>query len=213
MLVCSGSVPPGTPLDAYAQLSELAARANAVAIVDVSGRALGAALQSSSRRRLPEPRRSRGTAARTRRRDGRGRRSGRGSAASGACRGRTGPARREGRGRDRRRGGRSRGRRDDGPVAPAHAVTVRNPVGAGDALVGGLAAALERGESLEYAVTRGHRNAPPRAWRPTRPARSPGARDRSWRPPPRLRSWSQASGGRDRDRSPNPPLTTLSSGP
>ena len=38
---------------------------------------------------------------------------------------------------------------------PAHAVTVRNPIGAGDALVGGLAAALERGETLEAAVRAG----------------------------------------------------------
>jgi fructose-1-phosphate kinase PfkB-like protein len=38
---------------------------------------------------------------------------------------------------------------------PAHQVTVRNPIGAGDALVGGLAAALERGEGLARAVRTG----------------------------------------------------------
>jgi fructose-1-phosphate kinase PfkB-like protein len=38
---------------------------------------------------------------------------------------------------------------------PAHAVSVGNPIGAGDALVGGLAAGLERGETLERAVSAG----------------------------------------------------------
>ena len=38
---------------------------------------------------------------------------------------------------------------------PAHQVTVRNPIGAGDALAGGLAAALERGATLERAVAAG----------------------------------------------------------
>ena len=46
VLVCSGSVPPGTPPDAYGQLTGLAARAGAVTIVDASGPVLGAALQS-----------------------------------------------------------------------------------------------------------------------------------------------------------------------
>jgi fructose-1-phosphate kinase PfkB-like protein len=34
-------------------------------------------------------------------------------------------------------------------------VSVRNPIGAGDALVGGLARALERGEPLEDALAAG----------------------------------------------------------
>src|SRR3982750_2296631 len=46
VLVCSGSVPPGTPADGYARLSELAARAGATAIVDVSGPALASALET-----------------------------------------------------------------------------------------------------------------------------------------------------------------------
>jgi fructose-1-phosphate kinase PfkB-like protein len=37
----------------------------------------------------------------------------------------------------------------------APAVSVRNPIGAGDALVGGLARALERGEPLEDALAAG----------------------------------------------------------
>jgi len=37
----------------------------------------------------------------------------------------------------------------------APAVSVRNPIGAGDAMVGGLARALERGEPLEDAVAAG----------------------------------------------------------
>ena len=38
---------------------------------------------------------------------------------------------------------------------PAPRVTVRNPVGAGDALVGGLGVALERGEPFARAVALG----------------------------------------------------------
>ena len=38
---------------------------------------------------------------------------------------------------------------------PAPRVTVRNPVGAGDALVGGLGVALERGEPLARAAAFG----------------------------------------------------------
>ena len=60
-------------------------------------------------------------------------------------------------GGDRGRGG-GGGRRWRGGVVAAGAVAwreVRNPIGAGDALVGGLALALERGEPFAAAVSAG----------------------------------------------------------
>jgi 1-phosphofructokinase family hexose kinase len=46
VLVCSGSLPPGGPVEAYASLVELAHSRGAVAVVDVAGAALDAALQA-----------------------------------------------------------------------------------------------------------------------------------------------------------------------
>jgi 1-phosphofructokinase len=155
VLVCSGSVPPGTPPDAYARLSELAARANAVAIVDVSGPALGAALQSGSAVVCPNLAEAEGllqgradetvdagdpSEVRLRAANAAAELVRRGARAAVVTAGAAGAA--------------------VGAGAainwyPAHAVTARNPIGAGDALVGGLAAALERGETLERAVSAG----------------------------------------------------------
>jgi 1-phosphofructokinase family hexose kinase len=44
-LVCSGSLPPGAPVEAYANLAELARARGVVAVVDVAGTALEAALK------------------------------------------------------------------------------------------------------------------------------------------------------------------------
>jgi 1-phosphofructokinase family hexose kinase len=44
VLACSGSLPPGAPVDGYARLAALAASQGAVAIVDVAGPALDAAV-------------------------------------------------------------------------------------------------------------------------------------------------------------------------
>jgi len=44
VLACSGSLPPGSPPDAYARLARIAAQAGAIAIVDVTGAHLGAAV-------------------------------------------------------------------------------------------------------------------------------------------------------------------------
>ena len=44
VLVCSGSVPPGSPDDAYARLSAIAARAGRRCVVDAAGAALVRAL-------------------------------------------------------------------------------------------------------------------------------------------------------------------------
>jgi 1-phosphofructokinase family hexose kinase len=155
VLVCSGSVPPGTPPDAYARLSELAARANAVAIVDVSGPTLGAALQSRPAVVCPNLAEAEGllhgradetvevgdpSEVRLRAANAAAELVRRGACAAVVTAGAAGAA------------------VADGTTVRWHAaqaVKVRNPIGAGDALVGGLAAALERGESLGYAVSAG----------------------------------------------------------
>lgn len=47
VLVCSGSLPPGAPADAYARLCRLAAEAGAPTVVDANGPALAAALEAT----------------------------------------------------------------------------------------------------------------------------------------------------------------------
>jgi 1-phosphofructokinase family hexose kinase len=155
VLVCSGSVPPGTPPDAYGRLTELAARADTPTIVDVSGPALGAALQSGPAVVCPNLAEAEGllhgradetvdagdpSDVRLRAANAAGELVRRGARAAVVTAGAAGAA------------------AADGTAVhwhPAHPVTVRNPVGAGDALVGGLAAALERGQTLEHAVSAG----------------------------------------------------------
>jgi len=155
VLACSGSIPPGTPPNAYGRLVELAADAGAAAIVDTSGPALAAALERRPAVACPnlaeaegllhgradetvehgEPERVRARATEAAAELVR-----RGARAAVVTAGAAGAAVAEG-----------------ATVSwhPAHAVTVRNPIGAGDALVGGLAAALERGEPLARAVAAG----------------------------------------------------------
>jgi 1-phosphofructokinase family hexose kinase len=155
VLVCSGSVPPGTPLDAYGRLAALATPEGVVAIVDTSGAALGAALQSRPDLVCPNLAEAEGllsgradetveagdpTEVRLR-------------AASAAA-----ELVRHGAGAAVVTAGAAGAAVADGTAVtwhPAHAATVRNPIGAGDALVGGLAAALERGATLERAVSAG----------------------------------------------------------
>ena len=48
MLACSGSLPPGAPGDAYARLVGLAHAAGALAIVDVGGEQLAAAVAAGA---------------------------------------------------------------------------------------------------------------------------------------------------------------------
>ena len=155
VLVCSGSAPPGAPRDAYGRLVALAARSRAAAIVDARGDLLATALERSPEvvaPNLPE--------------------------AEGLLSGRpdeTVEAGDPGEARARaaaaavalvRRGARAAvvtaaaagaavaaGETVSWHAAPA--VRVRNPIGAGDALVGGLASALERGEPLEDALAAG----------------------------------------------------------
>ena len=137
--------------------SGLARGLGALAVVDVGGGQLAAARGRGRRRGDPEPGRGRGAAARARRRDRRGRRSRRRARArAGGGAGARG-ARRAAGGGDRGRGGGGGGRWRGGVVAAAGSSrgAVRNPIGAGDALVGGLALALERGEPFAAAVSAG----------------------------------------------------------
>ena len=48
ILVCSGSLPPGAPLDGYARLASLARACGILAVVDVAGAALGAAVDAGA---------------------------------------------------------------------------------------------------------------------------------------------------------------------
>jgi fructose-1-phosphate kinase PfkB-like protein len=155
VLVCSGSVPPGAPPDAYGRLTELAGRAGAAAIVDGSGPLLGAALRSRPAVACPNLAEAEGllhgradetvevgdpSEVRLRAASAAAELVRRGARAAVVTAGAAGAA------------------VADGTTVswhPAHAVIVRNPIGAGDALVGGLAAALERGETLEDAVSAG----------------------------------------------------------
>ena len=155
VLVCSGSVPPGTPPDGYARLSELAAGVGAVAIVDAAGPVLDAALQSAPAVVCPNLAEAEGLL--------------HGRADETVEAGQPGEVRAQAANAAAqlvRRGARAAvvtagaagAAVADGRVVswyPAHAVTVRNPIGAGDALVGGLAAALERGATVERAVIAG----------------------------------------------------------
>jgi 1-phosphofructokinase family hexose kinase len=154
-LVCSGSVPPGTPPDGYARLTELAAGVGAVAIVDAAGPVLEAALQTAPAVVCPNLAEAEGVLygrtdetvdagqpgeVRSRAASAAAELVRRGARAAVVTAGAAGAAVADGR-----------------AVSwySAHAVTVRNPIGAGDALVGGLASALERGAALPRAVTAG----------------------------------------------------------
>jgi 1-phosphofructokinase family hexose kinase len=155
VLVCSGSVPPGAPPDAYGRLTELAARAGAATIVDASGDALDGALRAGAPVVCPNLAEAEGllhgradetvevgdpSEVRLRAATAAAELVRRGARAAVVTAGAAGAAVAGG---------------TTVSWHPAHAVTVHNPIGAGDALVGGLAAALERGEALEDAVSAG----------------------------------------------------------
>jgi 1-phosphofructokinase family hexose kinase len=154
VLACSGSLPPGAPEDAYARLAAAAVAAGATAIVDVTGAQLGAALAAGAivtpnlaeaegllhgrddetvDAGDPEEVRERAQAA-ARELVARGARHAivTAGAAGAAVAG---------------------GERVRWVSAPL--VRARNPVGAGDALVGGVGTALERGEPFDRAAAFG----------------------------------------------------------
>ena len=156
VLACSGSLPPGAPDDAYARLVALAREVGALAVVDVGGSQLGAALAAGADVVTPNLAEAEGLLhgradetvetgdpAVVRERAlaaafalvGRGaRRAVVTAAAAGAAVADGGQA---------------------WWLAGLSVAAVRNPIGAGDALVGGLALALERGEPFAVAVAAG----------------------------------------------------------
>lgn len=154
VLVCTGSTPPESPEDAYARLVRVAARRRALAIVDAVSAQLGGALAAGAD--LVAPNLAEAEELLT----------GRGDhgvdAAAEDVRERAGAAARELVGRGARAAIVTAGAAglalattggDRWLAAPQ--VEVRNPIGAGDALVAGLGCALERGEPLEEAVVAG----------------------------------------------------------
>jgi 1-phosphofructokinase family hexose kinase len=156
MLACSGSLPPGAPEDAYARLVALACGVGALAVVDVGGSQLAAALVAGADVVTPNLAEAEGLlhgradetvdagdVAVVRERAVAAARAlvERGAARAVVTAAEAGAA------------------VADGwlvrwAAAPAVA-EVRNPIGAGDALVGGLALALERGEEFAAAVALG----------------------------------------------------------
>jgi 1-phosphofructokinase family hexose kinase len=156
LLACSGSLPPGAPADAYARLVALAHGSDAVAVVDVGGEQLAAAVAAGADVVTPnlaeaegllhgradetveagdvEVVRSRGLAAARALVERGARRAVVTAAEAGAA---------------------VAWGEDAWWVAAPVVSEVRNPIGAGDALVGGLALALERGESFGDAVRAG----------------------------------------------------------
>ncbi|MEN3282289.1 MAG: 1-phosphofructokinase [Solirubrobacteraceae bacterium] len=156
VLACSGSLPPAAPIDGYARLVGLARARGALAVVDVGGAPLAAALAAGADVVTPNL-----------------------AEAEGLLHGRADETVEAGdvevvraRGLDAARALVARGARRavvtaaeagaavaDGDeawwVAAPPVGEVVNPIGAGDALVGGLALALERGEPFAAAVAAG----------------------------------------------------------
>jgi 1-phosphofructokinase len=156
VLACSGSLPPKAPVDAYARLVTLAHERDVRAIVDVGGEQLAAAVAGGADVVTPNLAEAEGLlhgradetveagdVAVVRARASAAARElvARGAGAAVVTAAEAGAA----------VAGADGARWLDAPTAAA----VRNPIGAGDALVGGLAIALERGESFDDAVAYG----------------------------------------------------------
>ncbi|MEA2278915.1 MAG: 1-phosphofructokinase [Solirubrobacteraceae bacterium] len=156
VLACSGSLPPGAPDDAYARLVGVARQRGALAVVDVAGPQLAAAVAAGADVVTPnlaeaegllhgradetveagDPRvvRERALAAAREL-------VARGAAHAVVTAAAAGAAVADGAGARW--------------IDAARVAGVRNPIGAGDAFVGGLAVALERGEGMGSAVVHG----------------------------------------------------------
>jgi 1-phosphofructokinase family hexose kinase len=155
VLACSGSLPPGAPDDAYARLATVAERAGAIAIVDVTGGQLAAALEARAGVVTPNLAEAEGLL------HGRADETVEaGDAAEVRERAQAAAAELVARGARRAivTAAAAGAAVADGPDVAwlaAPRAEVRNPVGAGDALVGGLAVALERGEPFGRAAALG----------------------------------------------------------
>jgi 1-phosphofructokinase family hexose kinase len=155
VLACSGSLPPGAPADAYARLAAGAAEADAIAIVDVTGEHLGAAVAAGAAVVTPNLAEAEGLL------HGRADETVEAGDPE-AVRARAQTAASELVARGARRAivtaaAAGAAVADGGRIAwlDAPSVPVRNPVGAGDALVAGLGVALERGEPFDRAAALG----------------------------------------------------------
>ena len=184
VLACSGSLPPGAPADAYARLVGLAHAAGALAIVDVGGEQLAAAVAAGADVVTPNLAEAEGLL--------------HGRADETVDAGDVGVVRERAVAAARALVGRGAASAvvtaaeagaavADGWLArwiAAPAVAeVRNPIGAGDALVGGLAWRSSAARSSRPRSRSGWR-AGPRAWRPTwRGSWSPSGSRRCWRRP------------------------------
>jgi 1-phosphofructokinase family hexose kinase len=155
VLACSGSLPPGAPADAYARLAGRAAAAGVTAIVDVTGAHLAAALAAGADVVTPNLAEAEGLL------HGRADETVEaGDAAQVRARAQAAAAELLARGARRAvvTAAEAGAAFADGTTTAwlaAPRVTVRNPVGAGDAFVGGLGVALERGRPFAEAVALG----------------------------------------------------------
>ncbi|MGH2866962.1 MAG: PfkB family carbohydrate kinase [Solirubrobacteraceae bacterium] len=166
VLVCSGSLPPGTPPEAYAGLVMLARARGVVAVVDVAGAALEAAVRTHADLVVPNlgeaeallegaaaedvdaaadarPRAAAAAVELVRR----GAHAAMVTAAAAGAALAVAPG-----GGGAAIGGRDEGNEDGPWWLAAPPANVRNPIGAGDALAAGLAAALARGEPILVAA-------------------------------------------------------------
>jgi 1-phosphofructokinase family hexose kinase len=156
VLACSGSLPVGAPVDGYARLAGLARARGALAIVDVTGPALGAALTAGADVVTPNLAEAEGLlqgradetvhagdvgVVRARALDAARALVARGAAHAVVTAAEAGAAAADG--------------GDAWWVHAPRVAAVRNPIGAGDAFVGGMALALERGEPFASAVAAG----------------------------------------------------------
>jgi 1-phosphofructokinase family hexose kinase len=157
VLACSGSLPPGAPADAYGQLVAMARERGAVTVVDVAGAQLDAALVAGADVVTPNLAEAEGllhgrhdetvhagdrTLVRAR--------------AEAAARELVARGARQALVTAAEAGAAVASSASDAHWLPAPTVNeVRSPIGAGDALVGGLALALERGEPFDDAVWAG----------------------------------------------------------
>ena len=153
VLVCSGSVPPGAPADAYGRLARLARERGAAALVDAAGGTLAAALAAEPDFVTPNYVEAEGVIL--------GQRTDEGGVPPSEARERACAA--AARLAERARfaivtaGAAGVALAGDAETAwiEAPSVSVRNSVGAGDSFVGGFAAAVERGDDVRKAVVAG----------------------------------------------------------
>ena len=153
MLVCSGSVPPGSPVDAYARLVAIAHAHAVPALVDAAGETLAAALEAEPDVVTPNYAEAedalfgtRGEEAGVAAEEARARATAAAASLAGKARAAIVTA---------GAAGAALHACGEATWLDAPSVRVTNSVGAGDSLVGGFAAAVERGEDVGTAFVHG----------------------------------------------------------